>query len=128
LEKWAVFFQYADVPKYRETVNDVIASKEALQVAGEIIMSVSKDERERAVFRSRKMYQTDMDSNFATAEERGRRKGLAEGRTKGLAEGRAEGRTEGILDMARKLKAGGSLPFEEIARISGLSTAEVEKL
>ena len=28
LEKWAVFFRYAGEPKYRETVNGVIASNE----------------------------------------------------------------------------------------------------
>ena len=29
LEKWAVFFRYANVQKYREKVNEVIQSKEA---------------------------------------------------------------------------------------------------
>ena len=56
LEKWAVFFQYASEPTYRETVNEVIASKEVLQMAGNLLMSISQDERERAVFRSRRMY------------------------------------------------------------------------
>ncbi len=79
LEKWAVFFQYASEPNYRETVNEVIASKEVLQMAGNLLMSISQDERERAVFRSRRMYQTDMQSNLATAEDRGRAEGRAEG-------------------------------------------------
>ena len=70
LEKWAVFFRYADVPAYREAVNKVIESKEVLQVAGSLLMSVSKDERERAIFRSRRMFQTDQESNIATAEAR----------------------------------------------------------
>jgi hypothetical protein len=67
LEKWALFLQYANIPEYRETVNEVIRSKEALQMAGSLLMNVSKDERERAVYRSRRMYQTDMQSNLATA-------------------------------------------------------------
>lgn len=71
LEKWAVFFQYASIPQYREAVNEVIASKEALQMAGNILMSISQDERERAVFRSRKMYQTDLQSNLSTAWDNG---------------------------------------------------------
>lgn len=86
LEKWAVFFQYASDPTCRETVNEVIASKEVLQVAGDLLMSISQDERERAVFRSRRMYQTDLQSDLATAEDRGERRGRAVGR--------AEGRTE----------------------------------
>ena len=42
------------------------------------MLSISQDEKERAVFRSRRMYQTDMDSNMATAEERGEKRGRAE--------------------------------------------------
>ena len=41
LEKWAVFFRYADVPEYRETVNKVIQSKETLQMARNLLMSVA---------------------------------------------------------------------------------------
>ena len=95
LEKWAVFFQYAGEPTYRETVNKVIASKEELQMAGELLMSISQDERERAVFRSRRMYQTDLQSDLATAEDRGERRGRAKGRT----EGRAEGMTASIQNL-----------------------------
>lgn len=87
LEKWAVFFQYASEPTYRETVNEVIASKEVLQMAGNLLMSISQDERERAVFRSRRMYQTDLQSDLATAEDRGERRGRAEGRAEGHVEG-----------------------------------------
>ena len=79
LEKWAVFFQYASEPNHRETVNKVIASKEVFQMAGNLLMSVSQDERERAVFRSRRMFQTDLQSDLATAEDRGERRGRAEG-------------------------------------------------
>ncbi|GHU76784.1 hypothetical protein FACS1894188_09850 [Clostridia bacterium] len=71
LEKWAVFLGYASVPAQRETVNKVIESKEALKMAGNLLMSIRQDERERAVFRSRRMFQTDRDSDLATAEDRG---------------------------------------------------------
>lgn len=87
LEKWAVFFQYASEPTYRETVNEVIASKEVLQMAGNLLMSISQDERERAVFRSRRMYQTDLQSDLATAEDRGERRGERRGRAEGHVEG-----------------------------------------
>ena len=40
-------------------------------MAGNLLMSVSQDERERAIFRSRRMYQSDQESNIATAEYRG---------------------------------------------------------
>jgi len=70
LEKWAVFLQYANVPTHRETVNKIIESKEALQMAGDLLMGISQDERERAVFRSRRMYKTDKESDIATVEDR----------------------------------------------------------
>ena len=107
LEKWAVFFQYASEPTYRETVNEVIASKEVLQMAGNLLMSISQDERERAVFRSRRMYQTDMQSNLATAEDRGERRG----------------RIEVARKMLRKNK-----PIDEIAEDTGLTLEEVQSL
>jgi predicted transposase/invertase (TIGR01784 family) len=139
LEKWAVFFKYANDPAYRETVNEVIESKEVFKVAGELLMGISKDERERAVFRSRRMYQTDMASDFATVEDRGRAEGRLEGRTEGLlegrtegllegqAKGRTEGRTEGIIEVARNLIRM-SIPFEQILSATHLSDNELERL
>ena len=47
-------------------------------MAESLLMGVSKDERECAVYRSRRMYETDMQSNIATAEDRGeQRKALS---------------------------------------------------
>lgn len=107
LEKWAVFFQYASEPKYRDRVNDVIETKEELKMAGELLMSISQDERERAVFRSRRMYQTDRESDLATAEDRGKR--------------------SGIIEIARNMLSEG-LPLDIITKCTGLTHCEIEKL
>ena len=115
LEKWAVFFQYASEPAARKTVNEVIASKEELQMAGDLLMSISKDERERAVFRSRRMYQTDLASDFATAEDRGRREGERRG---------AQNRS---IEIARRMLHR-NRPVEEIVEDTGLTVEEVESL
>jgi predicted transposase/invertase (TIGR01784 family) len=115
LEKWAVFLEYADIPTQREKVNKIIESKEALQMAGELLMSISQDERERAVFRSRRMYQTDMDSNLATAEDKGRR------------EGEAKGRAESMAQVAQKMKNAGR-PLNEIMEFTGLSAEAIKKI
>ena len=56
-------------------------------MAGDLLMSISQDERERAIFRSRRMYQSDLESNWATAEENGINTGIAIGRDEGLAIG-----------------------------------------
>ncbi|GHV48502.1 hypothetical protein FACS1894204_12800 [Synergistales bacterium] len=111
MEKWALFLQYANIPEYREAVNKVIDSKEVLQMAGSLLMGVSKDERERAVYRSRRMFQTDMQSNITTATDRGRQ----------------EGRQETTFAIARKMIAEGE-PVEKITRYTGLTSEEMESL
>jgi len=74
-------------------------------------MSISQDEKERAVFRSRRMFQTDMDSNIATAEERGEKRG----------------RVEEKLAIAQNMMKR-NRPIEEIIEDTGLTLEEVENL
>ena len=88
---------------------------EVLQMAGDLLMSVSQDERERAVLRSRRMFQTDLQSDMATAEDRGR------------AEGRVEGEFAKAVAVARKMMKR-NRPIDEIIEDTGLTREEVEKL
>jgi len=74
-------------------------------VKGEI--GVSQDERECAVFRSRRMYQTDLQSDLATAEDRGKR-------------------IEKI-EIARNLIEM-NLSLDQIVKATGLTYEEVENL
>ena len=108
LEKFSVFFEYAANPTYRDTVNKVIESEEVLTVAGNLLMNISQDERERAIFRSRKKFQMDIASNIATAEDRGK--------------------AERNVEIARKLLQRNSMTIAEIAEDTGLTTEEVEDL
>lgn len=119
LEKWAIFFRYASEPQHRETVNKVIESKEAIQMAGNLLMNISQDERERAVFRSRRMYQTDLESNLATAEDRGKKIGVEIGKDIGKAEEKAA--------IARNLMKLG-IPLDQITAATGLTHQEIENL
>jgi predicted transposase/invertase (TIGR01784 family) len=80
-------------------------------MAGSLLMSVSKDEREQAVYRSRRMYQTDTQSNIATAEDRGMQ----------------TGEQRKAFAIARNMTAEGE-PVEKIARYTGLTREEVENL
>lgn len=93
----------ADVPKCRDIVNEVIESKEVLKVAGERLISISQDERERAIFRSRRIYQSDLESNLATAEERG------------------------IKRVAQRMLMEGE-PVSRIAHFTGLSESDITAL
>jgi predicted transposase/invertase (TIGR01784 family) len=115
MEKWGIFFQYAENPTYRHVVNEVIGSKEALNVAGELLMGISQNERERAVFRSRRMYQSDLESNLRVAEREGRK------------EGRKEGLEEGQKNVAKNM-LGRGYSVEEVTECTALPREEVEKL
>jgi hypothetical protein len=103
MEKFSVFLRYAENPDHREIVNRVIESKEGLAVAGEVLMSVSKDEREKAIFRSRRMALADQESNRITAERNLK------------------------LTIAKNLLMT-NLPIEQIVKATDLTHEEVEKL
>jgi len=107
LEKWSVFLRYAESPDYRDIVNRVIESKEALNVASELLMSISKDEKERAHFRSRRMFQSDQESNMITA--------------------RREARAERDFEIAKNLLVM-DMPIDKIITATGLTREEVEGL
>ncbi len=103
LDKWSVFFQYASDPNHRETVNKVIESEEVLTVAGNLLMSISQNEVERARFRSRRKFQTDYQSDIATAK------------------------AERSIEIARNLLKS-NLPLDQIAAATGLTIEEVDHL
>jgi predicted transposase/invertase (TIGR01784 family) len=107
LKQWCVFFGYADKPKYRKILDELITTREEIGMATNILTSISKDERERAIFRSRQMYQRDMDHERAVA--------------------RKEGRSEGRSEIARNLLFMG-LSTNDIAKATELSVAEIEAL
>jgi len=103
LEMWSIFFRYSPDVKHRDLVNKVIAKRKEIAMAGELLLSISQDERERAHARSRRMYETDKISNELTIEYRK------------------------TLKIARVMKQSGE-PTEKIAMYTGLSIAEVVKL
>lgn len=89
--------------------------EEVLTMAGELLMSISQDEREWAIFRSRRKFQTDMQSNLATEREEGR------------AEGRAEGEQNRNISFIKNLTRMG-FSLEQITEATGLSLEEVKRL
>jgi len=70
-EMWSLFFKYAQDPVQRSKINAIINMKEEISMATALLREISKDERERAIFRSRCMAETDRVSDLLTAEERG---------------------------------------------------------
>ena len=107
MERVSVFLRYAANPDYREIVNRIIESREGLAVAGEVLMSISKDEREQAIFRSRRIALADMESNQITADR--------------------VARAEERFTIAQKLMRR-NRPIDEIIEDTGLTREEVENL
>ena len=107
LDKWSLFLQYAPDQEHREKVNEVIESEEVLQMAGNLLMNISQDERERAIFRSRRKFQTDLQSDLATAEDRGMHKRS--------------------IEIAQNLIKMG-IPSDQISKATGLTPTELENL
>ena len=80
-------------------------------MAGEVLMSISKDERERAIFRNRRIALANLESDMETVK------------SIGFAEGEAKGKA----DVARNL-LGLNIPLEQIIAATGLTRTEVEAL
>jgi len=100
-------------------------------MATALLMEISRDEQERARFRSRRMFETDMTSNLLTAEARGEaigeRRGRIEGERRGRIEGERRGRIEGKLEIARNMKAK-NIDVSYIIEITGLTPDEIQRL
>jgi predicted transposase/invertase (TIGR01784 family) len=106
-EMWGIFFGHAGNPKRKDLLREMIEAKEEIKMANEILLNISKDEIERAHYRSRRMFLTDMQHSHSVA--------------------RKEGFDEGVAKMAKNALAM-HLPMEQIQKLTGLSRAEIERL
>ena len=64
----------AQDPEHRLLINDIIKAKEEVGKVSALLQEISKDEQERAIFRIRRMAETDRISDLLTAEARGEAK------------------------------------------------------
>ena len=71
-EMWAVFFQYSTDKAKREMINEIINHEEGIAMASEVLMTISRDEVERARLRSEEKYVLDTQSKLTDAKRQGR--------------------------------------------------------
>ena len=90
-------------------------------------MEVTSEERERANARSRRMYLTDLQSNYATVEDRGFRMGLEIGLQKSQLDSQQIQELIRRMESARRFLSQ-EIPFDEIVKYTGLSYEDVQSL
>ena len=79
-ELWAVYFRYLKDNSMRAKINEILAREEGIAMASEVLLSISRDEAERARLMSEYKYQLDMQSKLVHAKREGRQEGKQEGR------------------------------------------------
>jgi len=111
----------------RRKINEILEAEEGIAMASEVLMTISKDEIERARLLSELKYELDNQSMRVEAK----REGIREGREEGIQEGRQEGIREGIIEgqkqIARNALAEG-VSIEFVSKIIGLTAEEIERL
>ena len=115
IEQWALFFKYASETKFKEKLAKIAAKREAIKVATELLANISKDENERALFRSRRKLLMDETTNLNAAKE------------EGLEEGIEVGASNAKREIAKDALAMG-IPPEQVAKFTRLSIEEIRLL
>jgi len=81
-EQWAVYFRYLTENGKRCKINEIIEQEEGIAMASEMLITISKDEIERARLESELKYELDTQSKLAYAKQEGREEGWKEGKLK----------------------------------------------
>ena len=102
-EQWSIFFAYGGEQEYTELINGLCDARSEINMARELLSTISRDENERARFRSRRLLQMDINHD------------------------RAVTRDEALEEVARKMLSNGE-SIEKVVLYTGLSQKEVEAL
>lgn len=86
-ENWAVYFQYLTDKSRRRKINQILEREEGIAMASEVLMTISKDEIERARLLSEYKYQVDTQSKVVHARRQGKKEAHEEVARKALAKG-----------------------------------------
>ncbi|MHC6204459.1 Rpn family recombination-promoting nuclease/putative transposase [Breznakiellaceae bacterium SP9] len=87
-EEWAVFFRYSTDKSKRGIINEILTREEGVAMAGTTLLTISRDDVERARLLSQYKSVVDVQSKMVDAK----REGIAIGEAKGKQEGKIETR------------------------------------
>jgi len=71
-EHWGIFFRYLTDKAKRTKINEILKYEGGIAMASEVLMSISKDEVERARLMSEYKYELDLQSKITHAKRQGR--------------------------------------------------------
>ncbi|GHU38679.1 hypothetical protein FACS1894105_12870 [Clostridia bacterium] len=118
-EEWSAFFAFAGDPKYKDKLEEICADREAIQMANNMLGTLSRDPDVIAQMRSRKKFQMDMESDRAATFD--------EGKIEGLVEGERKGENKKAIAMAKKMLSKNK-PIDEIIEFTELTADQIAKL
>jgi predicted transposase/invertase (TIGR01784 family) len=110
-ERWGIYIRYLTDKEKREKINEIMGYEECIAMASEVLLSVSRDEVERARLTSELKYELDTQSRITHAK----RQGIQEGTKKGKLE---------VVKSALKM----GMSVEDIASLTGLTREEIESV
>jgi hypothetical protein len=96
VERWAIFMRYSTDVTKRDLMNRILFLEGGINMAANVLVTITKDDVERARLFSEYKYALDRQSEMVEARRSGEARGMAKGMAKGRAKGRAEGITKGI--------------------------------
>ena len=96
LERWAVFFRFTPDKEKRELVNEIIKIEEGIAMAGQVLLNISKDERERARLTSEYKFAVDLQSKTVDAKRAGVLEGVKQVAQNALRKGMS---IEDVIDI-----------------------------
>jgi hypothetical protein len=85
-ERWGCFFRYLMDKSQREKINEIVEREEGIAMASEVLMSITRDDVERARLMSEYKYIVeDTQSQIVDAEREGEARGITIGEVRGEA-------------------------------------------
>jgi predicted transposase/invertase (TIGR01784 family) len=120
LQRWLAWF---DKDSPRGLVEEVVKMDRAIGKAEARVAHISKDKEALRAYEMRQMALSDWTSGINHA----RREGIKTGIKTGMKEGIKTGEEQKAVETARNSKAAG-IPIDQIARITGLTEAQIREL
>ncbi|MEE3409854.1 MAG: PD-(D/E)XK nuclease family transposase [Treponema sp.] len=120
LQKWGLFFSYADDESKAEYISQIAESEEGIMEADRIAQKMSEDDANWFRQNSIDIARRDYNSTMEHYQEMGLEKGLKQGLEQGIQQGIAKGAQQKALETAQKLIADGKYTTEEISRLLGI--------